>query len=167
VNTLFFGATQQAAGTWGATGSGATHINNTRFSGTDGVIFVTTGPVGGYSSWATTNGTAGTIDEDHDNDGVSNGIEYFLGGPNGNTTGFTALPGVANNSGTLSITWTMAADYTGSYDTDFVVETSEALTGAWTEEVLNVNVTITGDDVTYTFPAGPAKKFVRLSVTGP
>jgi autotransporter-associated beta strand protein len=39
VNALYFGAAAQAFGTWGATGSGATHIDNTRFLGL-GVIEV-------------------------------------------------------------------------------------------------------------------------------
>jgi len=30
-----------------------------------------------------------------------------------------------------------------------------------------VNVTVTGDIVKYTFPAGPVKTFARLKVTGP
>jgi autotransporter-associated beta strand protein len=169
IGTLYFGAVQQEAGTWGATDSGATNIDDIHFSGTDGVIEVTNGPGGsGFASWATTNG-AGVqgVNDDHDSDGVANGIEYFLGGPNGNTTGFTALPGVTNTAGIRSVTWTMAADYAGSYVTDFVVETSETLTGAWIPETLGVTVTITGDNVTYAFPAGPARKFARLSVTGP
>lgn len=118
-----------------------------------------------YSSWASTNSTAQTIDLDHDGDGVSNGVEYFLGG-NTNTTGFTATPGVVNTAGTLSVTWTKAADYVGVYGTDFVVETSSTLSGAWTTETLGVNVVITGNDVKYTFPAG-TKNFARLKVTGP
>ena len=169
VGTLFFGAVQQEAGTWGATDSGATNIDDIHFSGADGVIEVANGPGGsGFASWATTNG-AGVqgVNDDHDSDGVANGIEYFLGGPNGNTTGFTALPGVTTAAGIRSVTWTMAADYAGSYVTDFVVETSETLTGAWMPETLGVTVTITGENVTYTFPAGPVRKFVRLSVTGP
>ncbi len=124
-------------------------------------------PGGGsaYSSWASTNSTTQTSDLDHDGDGVSNGVEYFLGG-NTNTTGFTATPGVVNTAGTLSVTWVKAADYTGIYGTDFVVETSNTLSGAWTTETLGVNVVITGNDVKYTFPAG-TKNFARLKVTGP
>lgn len=118
-----------------------------------------------YSSWASTNSTAQTSDLDHDGDGVSNGVEYFLGG-NTNTTGFTATPGVVNTAGTLSVTWVKAAGYTGVYGTDFVVETSSTLSGAWTTETLGVNVVITGNDVKYTFPAG-TKNFARLKVTGP
>ena len=120
---------------------------------------------GGYASWKTANSTAGTIDQDHDNDGVKNGVEYFLFGST-DTTGFTALPGVTNTAGTLSVTWTKAASYTGTYNTDFVVETSSTLTGVWTTETLGVNVTITGNNVKYTFPAGTVN-FARLKVTGP
>ena len=54
--------------------------------------------------------------------------------------------------------------------TDFFVETSASLTGVWAPETLAPagNVTITGNDVTYTFPSPlGAKKFARLKVTGP
>ncbi len=43
VNALYFGTVQQAAGTWGGTGSGATHIN-AAFAANTGVLNVTTGP---------------------------------------------------------------------------------------------------------------------------
>lgn len=45
VDALYFDGVQQASGTWGASGSGATHINDTLFSGT-GTLTVTTGPAG-------------------------------------------------------------------------------------------------------------------------
>ncbi|MCU0748730.1 MAG: hypothetical protein MUF13_04200 [Akkermansiaceae bacterium] len=121
-------------------------------------------PSTGFSGWQTANNTTGTLDEDHDNDGASNGVEYFLEGET-DTTGFTPLPGVANNS----VTWTKAASYNGVYDTDFEVETSTTLEGAWTPVTEGVGagfVEITGNDVKYTFPAGP-KNFVRLKITGP
>jgi fibronectin-binding autotransporter adhesin len=122
-----------------------------------------------YETWATTNGVTGQASNlDHDNDGVSNGVEYFIGGPNGNTTGFTALPSVTTVGGVRSITWTKAATYTGVYNTDFVVETSDTLgAGSWTTEPSPGTVTVSGNNVTYTFPAGPAIKFARLKVTGP
>jgi methionine-rich copper-binding protein CopC len=127
-----------------------------------------TTPTLGYASWQTANGAAGqTLAQDHDGDGVANGIEYFLFG-NTHTTGFTALPGVSNNSGVFSVTWTKAASYTGTYGTDFRVETSDALTGAWTPEPLGVNVILTGNAVKYTFPSPHGtKKFTRLVVAGP
>lgn len=124
---------------------------------------------GTFNTWATTNGATGqTLALDHDNDGVSNGVEYFIGGPTGNTTGFTPVPGIITNSGVNSVTWNKAASYTGVYNTNFVVETSTSLsTGSWATETVGVNVSIVGNSVTYTFPAGPVRNFARLKVTGP
>ena len=128
----------------------------------------------GYGAWASLNGAGVNLDDDHDGDGVSNGVEYFLGGPNGNTTGFTALPGVVNTAGTLSVTWPKGVGYAGAYPADFVVETSATLSGPWTVETIGGgNITDTanpGGSVKYTFPGGPAytgKNFARLRVTGP
>jgi hypothetical protein len=123
----------------------------------------------GFASWQSANNTTGALDEDHDNDGVANGVEWFLMGSN-SSTGITALPGVEKDPGTgaLSVTWTKDAGYTGVYPTDFAVETSETLTGTWIAEASPGNVTITGNDVTYTFPSPlGARKFARLKVTGP
>ena len=121
----------------------------------------------GFAVWQAANSTTGEIGEDHDGDGVANGVEFFLGG-DANTTGFTALPGVTETAEGLRVTWTKAAGYTGAYGTDFVVETSATLTGTWDAEELGVTVTIDGNEVTYTFPAPlGARKFVRLKVTGP
>jgi autotransporter-associated beta strand protein len=126
----------------------------------------------GYSSWAAVNGAGVNLDDDHDADGVTNGVEYFIGGPAGNTTGFTALPGVINTLGTLSVTWPKGAGYGGAYTTDFVVETSATLSGPWTAETIGggniVDTANPGGSVKYTFP-GPlsGKKFARLKVTGP
>jgi autotransporter-associated beta strand protein len=129
-------------------------------------IALVAGTSSDFASWQAVNGATGGLDGDHDGDGVSDGIEYFLGGPNGNTTGFTPLPVVTDNAGTLSITWTMGSGYTGTYGTHFRVESSPTLANPWTQETLGENVTITGDDVTYTFPAGTIN-FARLKVTGP
>ncbi len=125
-------------------------------------------PAISFAAWQSANGTSQGLDGDHDNDGVPNGVEYFLGG-NTNTTGFTALPGVSNTGSTLSVTWTKAADYTGVYPTDFVVETSETLTGDWQIETLGGGqVTDDPGYVKYTFPSPlGSKKFARLKVSGP
>jgi autotransporter-associated beta strand protein len=159
VDTLFFGTTQQASGTWGATGSGATHIDDTHFSGT-GVVSVTTGPAGSYTNWADANGANGqTVDQDHDNDGVKNGVEYFMG-QTGST--FTANPAAV--SGT--VTWPMGATYTGVYGTGYEVQTSTDLVN-WTQVPIGTGdntVTVTaGTSVVYDMPTG-GKSFVRLVV---
>jgi hypothetical protein len=79
------------------------------------------------------------LSDDHDNDGVSNGVEHFLGGTPGNTTGFTPLPALTTVTGVRNITWVKSPGYTGAYAADFVVET----------------------------PAGPAAAFASLKITGP
>ena len=103
-----------------------------------------------YETWANTNGVTGqAANLDHDNDGVSNGVEYFIGGPSGDTTGFTALPSVTTVGGVRSITWTEATTYTGVYNTDFFVETSDTLgAGSWTTEPSPGTVSISGNNVT-------------------
>ena len=169
VEKLFIGATQLAAGEYGNSSSVLPVIARSEITGT-GTLTVTSGPSGGsnYSAWQTANSTTQTIEQDHDNDGVSNGVEFFISGPVA-TSGFTPLPSVINTSGTLSVTWTKASGYTGVYGIDFVVETSATLAaGSWTNEP-NPGSTIsfpTANEVKYTFPAG-TKNFTRLKVTGP
>lgn len=121
---------------------------------------------GAYAAWQAINSAIGqALADDHDHDGVANGIEWFLNGSN-NSPGNTALPGVTTNSGALSVTWTKGSGFTGVYGTDYWVETSAGLTEKWSAETLGGTVTLTGNDVKYTFPAG-TKKFARLKVTGP
>jgi autotransporter-associated beta strand protein len=124
----------------------------------------------GFAAWQSANSTAGGLGDDHDNDGVDNGTEYFLAG-NADSTGFTALPGVINTAGVLSVTWTKAATgYAGTYNSGFVVETSDTLAAAsWVTAAEGAGadqVSVTGNEVKYTFPAG-TKNFVRLKVTAP
>jgi hypothetical protein len=168
-----YGSTFTVVGFTDAGSDKWTKVNGSKlytFDETTGVL--TLAAAGGdYSSWASLNGAGANLDDDHDNDGVDKGTEYFLGGPNGNTTGFTALPGVVDTAGILSITWPKGAGYTGVYSTDFVVETSATLSGAWAPETLGGgNITDDPGFVKFTFPGGPAysgKNFARLKVTGP
>lgn len=152
VNKLFFGATQQAAGTWGATGSGATHIDDTRFSDT-GVVSVTTGPVSGYVTWASANAGGQAANLDFDNDGVSNGVEYFMGQTG---SSFTANPAIISGM----ITWPKDPTAVATYE----VQTSDDLTN-WAPAT--VGVVDTGTTVEYTLPTGDPKRFARLNVTIP
>ena len=133
------------------------------FDETTGILTLETP---GYSSWASTNTAGPNLDDDHDNDGVPNGVEYFIGGPTGNTTGFTPLPGVIDTAGVLSVTWTKGAGYVGAYGTDFLVETSAILSGAWTPAPGPTVTFPTAAEVKFTFPAGTTN-FARLKVTGP
>jgi autotransporter-associated beta strand protein len=168
VSALFFDGVQQANGTWGATGSGAANINDTFFTGSGVINVVPYVAPSGFATWQAANSTTGGLNEDHDNDGVTNGVEWFLGG-NADTTGFTPLPGITNTAGTLTVTWTQSADYPGIYGTDFRLETSATLADPWTPATEGIGagfVEINGNDVKFTFPAG-VKNFARLVVTGP
>ena len=83
VNALYFGLDQQASGTWGSLSSSATH-KTARITG-NGILNVTTGPSSSsYDTWAGgpfANPFTNTAPEvDFDNDGLSNLLEFVLGG---------------------------------------------------------------------------------------
>ncbi len=119
-----------------------------------------------YSAWQTANSTTQTMSQDLDGDGVSNGLEYFLHGT-GVSSAVDVLPGVTGSAGNLSVTWTKAATCSGTYGIDFVIQSSSTLAAdSWTNERLGTNVTITGNNVKYNFPAG-TKNFARLVVGEP
>ncbi len=171
--------TMEARGYWRSTGPDASqghHYNHNAETyyllgdslGRGMVEMLTSTPTSGsFAAWQTATGTAGAPALDHDGDGVKNGIEWFLGG-DANTTGFTALPAVVSSGGNVSVTWTKAASFTGTYGTRFVVETADTLTGPWVIETLGINVAITGNDIKYTFPMPlSSNKFARLKVIAP
>lgn len=160
VSTLTIGTTQKAAGTYGATGSGAANIDDDHFAGI-GTLTVTTGPSsGGYATWANANGIPGQpFGDDFDKDGISNGVEYALGK---NPTVSSQPPGVLLGD---TITFTKGGDAITNGDVSWVIETSTTLaTGSWTAEVTQPpgNATPT---IAYAFTLGtPVKKFARLKV---
>ena len=111
-----------------------------------------------YSSWATENAGGQTADLDYDNDGVSNGVEYFMNA----APGFTANPGLVGNT----LTWLNGGNIPSSeYGTQFIVQTSSDLV-TW-DEVAEGDLNNTAGSLSYSVdPAsGPAKQFVRLKVT--
>ncbi|WP_035612889.1 hypothetical protein [Haloferula sp. BvORR071] len=106
-----------------------------------------------YATWAATNAGGQAHNLDFDNDGVDNGIEFFMG-QNGST--FTANPPMIGGS----VTWPRASDRTVS---SFGVEVSTDLV-SW-GPATPANVVITPTSVTYTPPTGQARHFLRLRVT--
>ena len=110
----------------------------------------------GYAGWASANGATGqTPDQDHDNDGVSNGIEYFMG-ETGST--FTKNPGVVNGK----VTW----KHDPTAVATFLVQLSDNLT-SWTDVApphASIDESVAGQ-VTFTLPTGATQKFCRLVVT--
>ncbi len=120
--------------------------NTWTFSEATGVLSLSTGST--YGTWATTNAGGQASNLDFDNDGVKNGIEYFMGATG---SSFTPSPSIVSGK----ITWPKDPAFSGTYS----VQTSSDLV-TWT----NVLSTVVGNNVEYTVPTGQGKLFVRLNV---
>lgn len=110
-----------------------------------------------YEIWAAANADEGPADQDFDQDGVANGIEYFMGESG---SGFTTNPAVVAGK----ITWPKGASYTGTYGTNHVVQTSPNLID-WTDVPLS-GVSDGPSSVEYALVFSPEEPiwFVRLKV---
>jgi hypothetical protein len=113
-----------------------------------------------FATWASTNAGGQTANLDWDNDGVTNGVEFFMNA----APGFTSNPGL---NGLKAVTWPNGGNIPSSaYGTQFVVQVSTNLT-TW-EDVsvgnLDSNTDGPGGSLSYTV-SGPDKQFVRLKVT--
>ena len=111
-----------------------------------------------YASWATDNAGDQTADLDYDNDGVSNGVEYFMN----STPGFTANPALVGST----VTWPNGGNIPSSaYGSQFVVQTSTNLVN-WLDVpgTGDANLANASASVSYTV-TGSGKQFVRLKVT--
>jgi sulfatase modifying factor 1 len=109
-----------------------------------------------YDTWAAaqvppvTGGPSG----DSNNDGVANGVAYFM-----KDAGLLTNPGIVGGS----VTWTNGGNIpSDQYGTQFVVQTSSDLQN-WI--VPTTGVVNQAGSVSYTLPTGEAKIFVRLKVT--
>ncbi len=133
--------------TWGTGPTGFNHV------GPFGFQIREAAATSGFSAWANANNASNqTADQDHDNDGVKNGIEYFMGQTG---SSFTALPAL---DGTNTITWPMDPAYLGTYE----VQTSPNLSD-WTN--VTPRPVPSGGNLSYLLPTGLGKRFVRLLVT--
>ncbi|MCP5546638.1 MAG: autotransporter-associated beta strand repeat-containing protein [Akkermansiaceae bacterium] len=144
-------------GTYGALGSGADH-EISAITGS-GLLFVGVDlPSGGYSEWASVNVGGQTADQDFNEDGVSNGIAYFM-----DNTGRITLPGIAGGV----ISFTNGGNIpSGDYGTRFWLETAQDLDDWTPVDVgdLDANTDGPGGSLAYTLPTGMGKWFVRLVV---
>lgn len=105
-----------------------------------------------FSTWASANGATNDPLADHDNDGVKNGVEYFMG-QTGST--YTTMPSVVDGA----VTWPKDPTANATY----IVKTSVNLID-WSPAS---GVVDNGTSVTFTLPTGQNKIFVRLEVTIP
>jgi hypothetical protein len=129
-----------------------------------GAVYIYTGPppATGYATWAGANSISLIPSEDTNNDGVANGVAYFM-----DKTGLATNPGI-NSSG--QVTWPNGGNIlSGQYGTQFVVQTSSDLQ-TWTDVAsgqLDANTDAVGlvdGSLSYTL-TGASPRFVRLKVT--
>jgi hypothetical protein len=140
---------------------------------------ILTARVSGYSSWADANAPSGTGADDEDADGVSNGVEYVLGGSE-NTSDSAKLPQLSISDGNVIFTfvrdqtsmsgatlriqvgtdlvnWPITSTYTVGADTDGSASGVTILKN--TPEIGKDTITLSRSQ-----SGLPAKLFARLSV---
>ena len=121
-------------------------------------ISVTSGG-GGFANWAPAGGQ--TPGEDYNNDGVQNGIAYFM-----NATGQATLPGLIDNT----VTWPNGGNIPSTEygaDKQFVVQTSPDLLNWTPVDIGDPKLANTASSVSYTLlppEPGEDKLFVRFVV---
>ncbi|BCU75463.1 hypothetical protein [Luteolibacter sp. LG18] len=169
VGSLVIDGVTKAPGTYGATGSGATFIDDAHFAGSGRLMVAASGA---YATWALAHGV-GAADADDDHDGISNGIEFVIGG-NPSVSGDRALlPTSVVNPTTVVFTFLLSADSSGyqpgvQYSSDLVTWTA-AVDGTNGVSVSTNNSTSPAV-VTVTLPRSLAPSsglFARLKLTVP
>ncbi|MEO8616837.1 MAG: autotransporter-associated beta strand repeat-containing protein [Luteolibacter sp.] len=158
---LKVGATQYAAGvTYRATDANGGSGTGTQIAGLTGNGKLSVVAAGGYDSWKS-NVANQTPSQDYNNDGVSNGIAYFM-----NNTGVISLPGIVGGT----VTWTNGGNILASaygVGNQFVVQTSQNLTDWLPVSTVDINASPnvnSNTTLTYTLPTGQSKWFARLVV---
>jgi len=116
----------------------------------------------GYASWAGVNAPTGTATSDYDHDGVSNALEYVLGGTK-DSNDLGKLPKISAN-GTM-FTFTLPAS-SASTGTALRVEFSTDLSDWTTHAATSIASDVSGP-IEVTIPNLGAHTFARLEVTIP
>ncbi|MCX6876922.1 MAG: hypothetical protein NTW21_24375 [Verrucomicrobia bacterium] len=114
-----------------------------------GLTLYAPGAQSGYALWASTNAAGGEPGADFNNDGVSNGVAYFMG-----MDGLATHPGVVDGK----VTWPHV-----NAVASFEVQVSDNLTDWVSANPLDITATFPGQ-VIFTLPTGATKTFCRLMV---
>jgi autotransporter-associated beta strand protein len=146
VANLIIGTTQMPAGVYGATGSGATSIDDTHFSGV-GTLTVTSGG-SPYDTWAT---GSESFNGDANGDGVQDGLAFLLGAATPGTNATGLLPTVSKNGTGLVMTFDcLSAANRGTAVLDLQHSGDLGLTDAWAAALVPgtepLTVTVSGVD---------------------
>jgi len=127
-----------------------------------GMLTVVWPPSVSYATWADTNGLTEAAAADANQDGVPNGIAYFMG-----ETGRITPPSIVlDDEGAYTIAWKNGGNIPSSaYGSKFFVETSSDLV-TWTVVGASDLKSNIATEVSYTMPPSTVdrKTFVRLKV---
>jgi fibronectin-binding autotransporter adhesin len=190
VNTLVIGGVPMAAGTYGATGSGAANIDDTRFSGTSPLTVLSGGSGDSFATWidgffpGVTDPAIVGSNADPDHDGIPNAVEMVIGNqPNQSSranlpsselvTNPTGLPAgqylrFSYRRSQLSVDSNVGA--TAQYGTNLINWTAAANGTAGVTVIETADAGIPGHRVDVYIPralAANGKLFGRLQVTVP
>ncbi len=169
VGSLYFATVQQASGTWGATGSGATYIDDVHFSGTAGVVSVVSAVTNDYSTWMAnypliTNPADKLVTADPDGDSLTNQQEYAFGldPSSGSSANPISVP-LNTTTGVFSYTRRATPALTGLVYT--VLTSTDLVT--WTPDAGSAQSVLTNgavETVSFTIskPSVNGKLFVRV-----
>ena len=179
VKAFYIDGVLQAQGTWGGLGSFAT--NKTSLITGTGILNATTGTVT-FSKWAASMGLDGSsgkasgFDDDPDNDGMVNGLEYVLGGNPLSSDGSSARPTSTLANGYLTLSFHRSTASIGGvtlsvdYGTTLTSWTSVPIGTTSATADGGVIVTITpdanGNDlISVAIPQLHSRLFARVTVT--
>jgi len=165
VNTLYFGSTQQVAGTYGSTSSAATYQDDSRFSGS-GIVTVTSSPAVAdpYAVWSaqiadpSQRGRAA----DPDGDGLTNLQEYLFG--TSPTTATGSLTELESTPSGLIVRWNQLATGTSVY---VLRESATLMESTWPVSTATISDNPVQDLPGYVrkqalIPIDSARKFIRV-----
>jgi methionine-rich copper-binding protein CopC len=143
--------------TWVSDGNVGTGGSRRQIGIADVYVGLEAPPAGGYADWALNNGIVGGADDDDDNDGVSNILEYALGLTPG------APDSLADSFDGSTLSFTAGAEAVAGGDLTYTIETSADLgaSGPWTTVATGLDV---NNVISYTLPSG-TRLFARLRVT--
>ena len=163
IRSLIVGVTPVASGLYRASDDNGGSDPGTPLASLSGAgkLQVTGAAVPGYGGWAASHVGGAASNQDTDQDGVANGVEYFMNA----AAGFTANPSVVVTGAVRTVTWTNGGNIPSTdYAVQFVVQTSADLVNWTPVNSGDPNLSNTSGSVTYTI-TGTGKQFVRLKVT--